>query len=234
MIKVRAAVLEETAFGDRAGDLAQIALRVEQEIPILGGARDDAAVRVDDIGLPGKMVDLFFSHPVGQSGEVAILKGRDLEFRLEKTRRPLPDRACLRDDDKLGALEGEETHVFAEMPVVADGDPDLADTRLKNQTAAISGCIEAALVEPRKIRDLDHAHYAEDAAVFVDHRRRIVGLVAVSFEEVEDGHNPMIPGQVGEDLCRGSGDGLGQRKGVGGGLILRKESEEGQFGEGDK
>src|SRR4030042_1852344 len=117
----------------------QVAIRIENAIPVLRGAGDHPAVGVDDIGLAGKIVDLFLAYAVSQGRIIPVLESGDLEFSLENALGPLAYCSRLGDDDDLRSLEGQLAHVFRKMAVVADGHADVPGPGFADERTPVSG-----------------------------------------------------------------------------------------------
>ena len=116
-----------------------------------------------------------------------------------------------RVEHDLGAVEAERPPPLREVPVVADVHPDLADRRLEDRVAAVTGTEVELLPEPLDLRDVLLAVLAEVGAVGVDDGRRVVvqpGLLDLVHREHE--HHPELLGHRLEPLRRRPvGDRLG-------------------------
>src|SRR4030042_4497173 len=123
-----------------------VAIRVEDAIPVRGGAGDHPALGVDDKGLSGKMAALLLAYPIGQCRKIPVLESGDLEFGLENPFGPLADRSRLGHDDDLRTLEGQPAHVFRKMAVVADGHADPPGPGLEDECSPVAWRIETALM----------------------------------------------------------------------------------------
>ena len=119
---------------------------------------------------PAKVRHSSLADTVAQRHVVAVLEGRDAHLRFVESVGPFADRAGLRHDDDLCALERQRAHVLGEMAVVADGDANPAGRRRVDGRAGIARRVIALLVKARVFGDVHHARPAEQASIGIDHR----------------------------------------------------------------
>src|ERR1700761_4355117 len=171
-----------------------------------GGAADDLAARVGEVGLPVEVVvtERLDADPVDRADEVLVGPGGRGLLQLPQV---LGQAAAGggRVEHDLGPAQAERAPALGEVPLVADVDADLADRGVEHRVAEVARPEVVLLPEPVDLRDVVLAVLAEVAAVGVDDRRGVVAdALLLDLVHRDDQDHVQLPGQVLHELGRGA------------------------------
>ena len=195
------------------------------------GALEHRPVRAADERLAGEFQRRILANPVTQCREIAVLKCRHTHLGFVQPFRPFADRPCLWNDDEIGPADRQRPHVLREMPIVADRDADAAGPRLVDGSARVARRVVLLLVEAFIVRDVDHPRPAEEAAVSIKYRRRVVTAIPGAFVQICDDYDAQPAGGGRQGLRRRARNRFGQPRHVAGRPAARVKRLERQLGE---
>src|SRR6201996_6802589 len=177
-----------------------------------GGAADDLAARVGEVGLAVEVVvtQRLDADPVDRADEVLVGHGGRGLLQLPQV---LGQAAAggRRVEHDLGPAQAQRPPAFGEVPLVADVDADLADRGVEHRVAEVARAEVVLLPEPVDLRDVILAMLAEVAAVGVDDRGGVVvHTLLLDLVHRDDQDHVQLAGQVLHQAGGGAaGNGLG-------------------------
>src|SRR5215831_13850608 len=163
-----------------------------------GGPADDLPARVGEVGLPVEVVvaERLDADPVDGADVVLVGdRGAGLLQPPQVLRQAAAGRRRVEDD--LGAGRPECPPALGEVPLVADVDTDPAHGRVEHGIAEVAGTEVELLPEALYLRDVVLAVLAQERAVGVDDRGRVVvDALLLPLVHGHDEHHVVLAGDV--------------------------------------